>query len=123
MNQAAIELYISRLPYSEFFVDLQQEVKDKVIFSASEMLRRRFAAAAVITDEMIALQALFVVEGEKEEFAKFKRHNLSSVQVEDLRLNFNEKGEQSISPEVVAIVDAQLAEKQLDATTFFGRLV
>lgn len=120
MNQQAVEAYIDLLPYNDVFTELIPEAKTKLVFGASEMLRRRYGAA-VITDEMVALQALYVAEGEKEEFAKFKRHNVTNMQVEDLRFGFMEKGELIVSPEVIALIE-QLEVTAVEAATFFGRL-
>lgn len=120
MNQQEIEDYIALLPYNEVFTELDAETKVKVVFAAWQMLRRRFGAA-VITTEMAALQTLYFVEGEKEEFAKFKRHGLSNVQVEDLRMNFSEKQTSPISPEVEAIIETLTDGTATETDVIFGR--
>lgn len=122
MIQSEVDAYINQLPYNDFYTSLPDETKSKVVFAAWEMLRRRFGAA-VITNEMTALQTLYFVEGEKEEFAKFRRHGLSNVQVEDLRMNFSEKMVSPISPEVLAIIETLQEGTPTDTTVIFGRLI
>lgn len=120
MNQAEIEAYIDRLPNNSAFTELPQEVKDKVVFGSYEMLRRRYGAA-VITSEMAALQTLYAAEGEKEEFAKFKRQGVKSFGMEGMNFSFEMT---HISPEVLALVELIQAEEAEAAAggVIFGEL-
>lgn len=105
MDPTAIEAYIAKLPYNEPFTSLDADFKSKLIFGSSEMLRRRYGAAN-ITDEMVALQALYTAEGEAEEFAKFKRHGVKSMGLDGMSFSFEGA---NVSPEVVALIEAAAA--------------
>lgn len=117
MNPTAIKDYISRLPYNATFTDLTADIQDKIMFGASEMLRRRYGADA-ITDEMIALQSLYMAEGENEEFAMFKRQGVKTVRLDEINFTFDGN---SISPEVVALVESQAGAGE--NSVYFGRLL
>lgn len=125
MNQAEIKAYIEQLPYTDIFLSLAVEVQNKIMFGASEMLRRRFGNAA-LTVELVAIQSVYLAEGEAEEFAKFRRHNVSSMGVEDLRFTFEKGSGDNIAPEVYAIIQAAAAAKAEEAKAedipIFGRL-
>lgn len=118
MDQLLVEEYIRKLPYSEVFTDLPQMLKDRIIFGSEQMLKRRFAHE-LVTDEVVALQALFVAEGEEEEFAKFKRQGITSVSVKGLSLSI--KGSE-VSPEVLTLLGEENPVYG-DTGVFFGRLM
>lgn len=102
MNRAAIDAYIALLPTNDAYLNLEESVKERVAFGAWEMLRRRYGAA-VITDEMAALQALYIAEGEGEEFALFKRQGVKSIGLDGMSLSF---ATDLISPEVLALIES-----------------
>ena len=119
-NQAEIEAEIALLPYNEPFLELTEDMKARVVYGSWNMLRRRFGAD-IITTEMAALQALYVAEGEGEEFAKFKRQAVKSMGLEGMSFSF---GEGNISPEVLALVE-QIRNGELPAEggpAIFGEL-
>lgn len=118
MNQLLVEEYIAKLPYSEVFTDLPPILKDRIIFGSEQMLKRRFVPE-MVTEEIIGLQALFIAEGEEEEFAKFKRQGVTNVSVKGLSLAI--KGSE-VSPEVLLILGEQEAAPT-DTDAFFGRLL
>ena len=93
------------------------DVQDKIVFGSFEMLRRRFGAA-VITDEMTALQSLYMAEGEGQEFAMFKRQGVKSMGLDGMSFSFDGN---NISPEVIALIES-LENDSGDDGVLFGRL-
>lgn len=120
MNRATIEAYINKLPMNEVYYSFPDEVQEKIIFGSWEMLRRRYGTE-FITDELAGLQALYVAEGEREEYAKYHRHGLASMKVEDIVFSFKDN-QGRISPEVLAIVEKAEADKAT-GNVLFGRLL
>lgn len=118
LNQAEIENYINRLPYNAAFTGLDEDMRSKVAFGAWETLRRRYGAA-VVTNELAALQALFMAEGEEQEFAMFKRQDVGSMGLDGMSISF--KGNSTISPEVIAMIEQQ--QNDAGSGALFGRLV
>lgn len=118
MNQAEIEAYIIKLPYNEPFTSLPAEMRESIVFGSWEMLRRRFGVDLLDT-EMAALQSLYVAEGEKEEFAKFKRQGVKSMGMDGMSFSFDGG---NISPEVVALVETKTRLEPEGGGPIFGRL-
>lgn len=102
LNQTAVLDFINTLPFPDAFLNLPDVIKPKLMTESWNMLRRRYGAA-VITDEMVALQTVYMAEGEKEEFSKFKRHNVKSMNVEGIQFAFDFV---HVSPEVIALIES-----------------
>lgn len=120
MDQIKVEDYIALLPYSEVFTELNQDLKNRIIFGSHEMLVRRYDTG-IVSDEIVAVQALFVAEGEEEEFAKFKRQGVTSIGLSGLSISV--KGSE-VSPEVIAILGEPKGSSTSGSTgVFFGRLL
>lgn len=117
LNQQEIENYINQLPYNSAFTELDSETRQKVAFGAWEMLRRRYGSD-VITNEMAALQALYIAEGESQEFAMFKRQDVKNMGLDGMSFSF---GTGNISPEVIAMIEQQ--QNAGGSGAIFGRLV
>lgn len=101
MDSAEVKAYIMRLPLNEPFTELSPEDQEKFIFNASEMLERR-VDASVITYKMIGLQALFMAEGEGEEWAKMKRQGIKSMGMDGMSFSFDSS---HVSPEVAIMIE------------------
>lgn len=94
--------YLSRLPNTEPFDALPAEDQDKVIFAAQELLSDLYPAR-LITPRVVALQTLFGIEGEDEEFARLRRQGVKSYSTKRASVTF-EGG--AIAPDVVGILGA-----------------
>lgn len=88
------------MPGGDALSDLEVAEQDKIIFSAHELLKDHYKERD-ITDRAVALQVLYSVEGEDEEYAKLKRHGIKSYSVKGVSVTF-EGGE--IAASVIAIL-------------------
>lgn len=100
VTNEAVKEYLTRLSNTELFDELSPEDKDKQIFTATELLGDYFPIEKV-TDRAIALQVLYDLEGEDEEYAKLKRHGIKSYSVKGVSVTFDGSG---ISPDVIRII-------------------
>lgn len=121
MDQTLVEQYIAKLPYNEPYTELPMEVRTRIVFGSHEMLKRRYDES-LISDEVVALQSLYVAEGEGQEFAMFKRQGVTHINLDGLTITV--KGS-NVSPEVIALLgdphdptDGGIG----DSGVFFGRL-
>lgn len=119
MNPTEIEEYIAGMPFAEDYYSLPDEIKPKLIAECWNMLRRRYGAA-VITSEMAALQTVYIAEGEKEEFSKFKRQSVKSFGLDGISFSFDLD---HVSPEVVALIEQLQKGTVATGGPIFGRLI
>lgn len=121
MNQTAIEQYLNQLPNSEIYTDLTEEARVKVVFGAWQALKRNFGED-VLTDEMAALQIIYYLEGEAEEFAKYRRMGVKQVTTKDVSFQLDTTLG-AISPEVIGMIEAVKGAADGELPPFFGRLI
>jgi hypothetical protein len=74
--------------------------KEAIVFTAGELLKDQFSESR-LTARIIALQVLFMLEGEDEDFSKYKRHGVQSFSTKGVSVSFNGS---NISPDVLAIL-------------------
>lgn len=92
--------YINLLSNNNLFVKLEDPEKEKEIFTSSELLKDHFPIDK-ISIRAIALQVLYSLEGEDEEYAKLKRHGITDYRVKDVSVSFDGSG---ISAEVIKML-------------------
>lgn len=107
-----VKIYLALLPNTAAFSALKELDQDKHIFAALELLKDNFPIEK-LTDRAVALQVLFMIEGEEEEFAKLQRQGVKSYSVKGVSVTFDGKG---IAPSVIDI----LVGKQ---SAMVGRLI
>lgn len=97
--------YMNRLPNTEQFAELPSEDQEKHIFNATESLKSYFGINAnpVLNERVIALQTLYMMEGDSEEFAKLKRHGVSSFSAKDVSVGFDNASD--LSSEVLGLLE------------------
>lgn len=95
-----VKIYLALLPNTAAFFALDELEQDKHIFSALELLKDNFPIEK-LTDRAVALQVLYMVEGESEEFAMLKRQGVKSYSVKGISVTFDGSG---ISPDVIEIL-------------------
>lgn len=96
----SIKEYIEKMPGGEALSDLEDAEQDKIIFSSHELLKDHYKEKD-ITNRAVALQVLYSIEGEDEEYAKLKRHGIKSYSVKGISVTF-EGGE--VAASVIAIL-------------------
>lgn len=102
-----VKSYLSKLSNAESFNNLDDTEKDKAIFTSKELLYDYFSKEKVTT-RAIALQVLYDLEGEEEEFARLKRHGVKSYSVKGVSVTFEGSG---ISQDVIRILSDEQKAK------------
>lgn len=92
--------YLEKIDTENIFTDLSKPDKEKAIFAASEKLKDYFPIDK-ISIRAIALQALYSIEGEAEEYAKLKRHGVKQYSVKGVSVTFEGSG---ISEDVLKLI-------------------
>ncbi|MFC0188485.1 hypothetical protein ACFFJY_09320 [Fictibacillus aquaticus] len=92
--------YLGKLNNAEAYAALDEPGKVKAVFSAEELLKDHFPPSS-LSDRVIALQVLYMLEGEDEEFSKYKRHGVKSFSTKGISVTFEGSG---ISPDVITIL-------------------
>lgn len=95
-----VRTYLKKLDNNDLFIGMIEPDQDKAIFSSSELLKDYFPVDK-ITNRAIALQVLYALEGEDEEYAKLKRHGVKSYSVKGVSITFEGSG---ISPDVIHMI-------------------
>lgn len=104
MDFAEVHAYIERMPFTDRYDALGAEQREAIAFAAEELLADEYDRKR-LTPRIIALQALYMIEGEAEEFAKLKRHGVKTYSVKGISVTFDGAG---ISPEVTRILERPL---------------
>lgn len=103
----SVDQYIKKMSGNDLYMELAEPDKGKTFFTAFELLKDHYRPSK-ITDRAVALQILFMLEGEDEEYAKLKRHGVKSYAVKGVSVTFD-GGE--IAPSVVAILGEPRTKK------------
>ncbi|AQY55112.1 hypothetical protein [Geobacillus phage TP-84] len=96
-----VKEYLAKIPGADEFLALPEAEQEKWIFMAEETLRDHFHPR-VITPRVVALQVMYMFEGESEDFAMLKRQGVDSFSTEGLSVSFKSG---SIAPMVLEIVN------------------
>jgi len=124
MDFTEIDQYLHNLYYSEPYTSIESaEDRQKLVFTANEMLLN-FYDESLLTYKLVAKQALYMAEGEGEEFAMFKRHGVKSMGLDGMTFTFDLN---NISPDVQAAIEKTLAnqaeEEAKNKRAGIGRLI
>jgi hypothetical protein len=107
MDFTEIDQYLHNLYYSDPYTSINlAEDRQKLVFTANEMLLN-FYDQSLLDNKLIAKQALYMAEGEGEEFALFKRQGVKTMGLDGMNFTFELN---NISPDVQAAVSRKLAE-------------
>ncbi|MUK89152.1 hypothetical protein GMD78_12290 [Ornithinibacillus sp. L9] len=85
---------------NDLYKEMEVSEQDKLIFNASELLKDNYDESK-LSVRVVALQSLYMLEGEDEEYSKLKRHGVKSYSVKGVSVTFEGT---NISPEVVSIL-------------------
>lgn len=100
MDFSVINAYLQKLHYAAPYKKLEQQAQESIVFEAQELLKDHFDESK-LNERAIALQVLFMIEGEEEEYAKLKRHGVKSYSVKGVSVTFEGH---NISPDVMALL-------------------
>lgn len=88
MEYELVNAYLEKLSFAEPYTSLDEETRKKVVFSAGEVLSGEFPISK-ITERASALQVLFMIEGESEQFAMLQRQGATSYSNKGVSVTFN----------------------------------
>ncbi|MFD1350149.1 hypothetical protein [Oceanobacillus caeni] len=109
----SIKDYLNKMHGSELFVELDDdEAKEKIIFSAHELLKDNFKES-LITDRAVALQVLYMLESDAYDFSSLRNQGVSSYSVKGVSVSFGSSESKVnsnnfnglIAPAVIAILN------------------
>jgi len=105
-NQEVID-YLNKLPDAKTaqFKSLTPEEQAKNIFEVTEMLGD-FYRPTRLNPRIVALQLLFMLESEGEEYARLKRHGIGQMSTKDTSVTFSRSD--ALAPDVVVILGEPL---------------
>lgn len=107
MTDSKVLAYMKQLPTIQTvrFNEIDSEEQLRLIFAARETLKDVYKIYG-ITERAVALQTLYMLEGEEEEFARLKRHGATSLNASGTSVNFNTTGTVDIAPSVQNMLSA-----------------
>jgi len=115
---AEVDAYLQLLSYTDVYKDKTLEEREQLVFTAYDKLLSYYDDI-YLTPKIIGLQTVYMIEGEEEEYAKFKRHGVSSMGLKGISFSFDGT---DISPEVQALVAKEIA-KAKPSSARVGRLI
>ena len=92
-----IDAYLEMLHGADGYTKLATTDRQKAVFTATELLGDYFPADK-LTPRSIAIQVLYTLEGEAEEYGKLKRQGITKFATKGISVEFSGSG---ISPDVV----------------------
>lgn len=100
--------YLAKLPTPKAYSQLSQEDAEKHIFNAQEEINDVLVKypSVTLTPRMVAVQALYNLEGEDEGIAMMRRQGITDYTVKDVKAVLDKD---VLSPNVFAMIEA-LAE-------------
>lgn len=100
ITNESIKEYLDRMYGNELYTEIDTDQQGRIIFTAHELLKDYFKEQDV-TNRTVALQVLYMLEGEEEEFSKLKRHGVKSYSVKGVSVTFDGS---LISPDVMQLL-------------------
>lgn len=100
MDFQSVNTYLGKMRKTAGYFDLDVTEQEKEVFEATELLKDNFEASK-LTDRAVALQVIYTLEGEEEEYGKLKRHGVKSYSVKGVSVSFEGTG---ISPDVISLL-------------------
>lgn len=92
--------YLAKIPGTDDFLALDQTEQDKWTFQAEESLKDHLHPRQ-ITERVIALQTIYMYEGQTEDFAVLKRQGVDQFSTEGMSISFKSG---TVAPQVIEIV-------------------
>lgn len=101
MEFTTVNDYLNKLHFATEYKNLTPEDQESIVFTAQEVLMDRYEEKK-LTPRVIALQTLFMLEGENEEHSRLKRHGVSKFSTKGISVEY---AGGNIAPDVVAILE------------------
>ncbi|WP_144558531.1 hypothetical protein [Shouchella miscanthi] len=103
MDYESINAYLAQMPFTGLYDGLSSDDKVKHVFNAQEVLKAHFRPS-LLSERAVALQLLYMLEGEEEEYAKLRRQGVSSFSTNRVSASLSGNG---IAPEVKALLKSK----------------
>jgi hypothetical protein len=108
MDFTSVDAYLQKMHFADLYKALDDDGKQSIVFEATELLKDYFRESQ-LTDRAVALQVNYMLEGEDEEFEKYRRHGITDLQAKDVSVTFGEQNSQAkdyspICPEVLDLI-------------------
>lgn len=100
ITNESIKKYLDKMYGNDLYKEIDNVQQESIIFTAHELLKDYFKEDD-ITDRSVALQVIYMLEGEDEEYAKLKRHGVKSYSVKGVSVTFDGS---LISPDVMQLL-------------------
>lgn len=118
ITSESITEYIDRMHGNDLFVELEDPTKERIIFSANELLKDNFKKS-LITDRAVALQVLYMLESDASDFSSLKNQGVTSYSVKGVSVSFSSSESKAnsnnhnglIAPAVLAILNKNSGAK------------
>ncbi|MED3974607.1 hypothetical protein P4639_14535 [Priestia megaterium] len=117
---ALVDTYLQNLAFTESYKEKSEEDRRLISFTAYDCLLS-FYADKYLTPKVIGKQTMYMIEGEAEEFAKFKRQGVSSMGLKGMSFSFDIT--KHVSPESIALIEQAQALEVKPSGARVGRLV
>lgn len=121
MDFASIDAYLRKLHSNDTYAELQPGAQQSVVFTATELLTDYFGLAK-LTDRIVALQVLYMLEGEGQEFEMLKRQGVKSYNTGGTSVSFTDDAS-GIAPAVLAILGTSSTGGATVSRAFVGSLI
>ncbi len=118
ITNESIKEYIDRMHGNELFTELNDDAKEKVLFSAHELLKDNFKES-LITDRVVSLQVLYMLESDASDFSSLRNQGVASYSVKGVAVSFGDSESKTnsnnrnglIAPAVLAILNKNSGAK------------
>lgn len=112
MDFNSVNQYLSQMRSTALYDALEQPDKEAAVFEATEVLKDHYRES-LLTERIVAVQTLFMLEGEDEDFRKYRRQGVTAMRAKDFDVTFEGREGQTteynpISPEVKQIIHCRL---------------
>ena len=101
--------YLTKIPTPEYYNDLSKDDATKHIFNAQEEINDALIKYpdVELTTRMVALQALYNLEGEDEGVAMLRRQGITDYTVKDVKAVLNKEASAHVYVRQIAVTDAR----------------
>ncbi len=118
ITNESIKEYIDQMHGNESFIELDENAKAKIIFTAHELLKDNFKES-LITDRAVALQVLYMLESDESDFSSLKNQGVTSYSVKGVSVSFGSSESETsgnnrnglIAPAVLVILNKNSGAK------------
>ena len=108
MEFATVDEYLQKLFFAKVYKELTPDEKESIVFTAREFLSKYYKWE-LLDEKVVGDQALYMLEGEDEEYSKLKRHGATKLSTKGTSVEFSVK--HNIAPDVLAVLGEPVTEE------------